>query len=243
MAVKVLVVDDQKLIREGLALMLHGAEPEIILAGMAANGNEAVKFLAGTPVDVVLMDLRMPEMDGITATRTIIEQYPGTRVIALTTFDEDELIFGVLKAGAAGYLLKDIGKEEIITAIRQAMDGSAPISPKVAAKVIQRVARENEITKPQATSKENDGIPGTPKYTQPPLTDRALKNLSQQDWEILRLTAAGLSNTEIAHRLYVSRGTIKNHLSRIYERLGVSGRAEAAALFARKGSSESRDDS
>lgn len=208
--------------------MLGGAGQQVKLEGMAANGHEALQFLADHPVDAVLMDLRMPSMDGITATRMIARHYPRIKVIVLTTYDDDELILRALKAGAVGYLLKDVGKEKIIEGIETAMRGDAPISPSVAAKVINYVAKHNyEPIYPGETA-----LDGTGAASSPPVLER-LRSLSIRDLEILELIAEGLDNDTVAQHLYISRGTVKNHLSRVYDRLGVSGRVEAVAVFMR----------
>mgnify|MGYP005851000025 FL=1 len=206
---RVLIVDDHRLVREGIRAMIELRDPSLTVVGMAADGAEALALVESASPDVVLMDLRMPGLSGIEATARIREKYPHVRVIALTTFEDEDLVIQALQAGAVGYLLKDISAAELVEAIYAAGRGGAPISPSVAAQLVQKVAWAARPPESAASS--------------PPLP------LSEREEEILRLIVNGLDNAAIASRLYISKGTVKNHVSHIYERLGVKGRAEAVA--------------
>lgn len=205
--VRVLLVDDQAMFREGLRT-LFSVQPDLAVVGEAANGEEAVELAARVRPDVVLMDLRMPVLDGVSATRRITESCPDCRVIVLTTFDDDEAVFEGLRAGAVGYLLKDASSEKLFEAVRAAARGESFLSPSVAAKVVSEFARLS--TRSAASS---EGLVE-------PLTDREL--------EVLRLVATGATNKDIARKLMIAEGTVKNHLTSIYGKLDVSDRTEAA---------------
>ena len=206
--VTVLVVDDQRLVREGIASLLHIQEG-ISVVGQAVNGQEAVeKALAMSP-DVVLMDVRMPVMDGIVATAQIHRQLPGCRVIMLTTFDDEEYIVKSLRAGAVGYLLKDIPASQLAHAVQLAHAGIYQLEPSVAGKLVGML----------------DGLPARPPLPAPaPLEN----DLTERELEVLRLIGTGATNREIADRLVVSEGTVKNHVSSILSRLGLRDRTQAA---------------
>jgi len=205
--VRVLVVDDQQLIREGIASLL-GIQPGIEVVGAAADGREAVATALALTPDVVLMDLRMPELDGIAALAVLRRRLPTCRVIMLTTFDDEQYVVQALAAGASGYLLKDLPSSELADAIRLAHAGVAQLDAAATARLATALARP--------------GVAGPPPVH--PLTDREV--------EVLRLVAGGASNREIAARLYLSHGTVKNHVSRILARLGLRDRTQAA-LYAR----------
>ncbi|WP_328472033.1 response regulator transcription factor [Actinoplanes sp. NBC_00393] len=202
MTVRVLLVDDQALFREALGVLL-GVSSELTVVGEAANGAEAVDRVAELRPDVVLMDLRMPVLDGVAATRRIREGYPATRVIALTTFDDDEDVFAALRAGAVGYLLKDVSSERLVEAVRAAVRDESVLHPSVAAKLVARVAQ----------------LPPAK-----PLVDP----LSERELEVLRLLAQGNSNREIAAALFLAEGTVKNHVTNVLGKLGVRDRTQAA---------------
>ncbi len=206
--IRVLLADDQPLLREGLRLILERFD-DIEVVGEVDDGTTAVARSAELTPDVVLMDLRMPNGDGITATRALAATpQPRPAVIVLTTFDDDESVLEALRAGAVGYLLKDVRSEKLAEAIRVAARGETFLQPSVAAKVVaelQRVGAE----KPQAPSPHV-----------PDLTDR--------EREILRELAAGRSNREIARAVHLSEGTVKNHVTRIFEKLAVRDRVQAA---------------
>jgi DNA-binding NarL/FixJ family response regulator len=205
--VRVVVVDDQALFREALATLLS-TQPSIDVVGEAADGGEALQVVADSSPDVVLMDLRMPVLDGVGATGRLALDHPDVRVLALTTFDTDDAIFPALRAGAVGYLLKDVTAERLVEAILAADRGESVLAPSVAAKVVARVARLPQETEPAH---------------QPlvvPLTNREL--------DVLRHIAAGLTNREIAQALFVTEGTVKNHVTAVLTKLGARDRTHAA---------------
>jgi DNA-binding NarL/FixJ family response regulator len=205
--IRVLVVDDQQLVREGLHVLLE-MKPDIRVAGEAGDGVEAVEQTQRIKPDVVLMDVRMPKMDGVAATRQVRETCPDVQVIILTTFDDDEYIFDGLRAGAVGYLLKDTPSEQLAEAIRAAARGEAFIHPSVTRKVVAEFAR---LTERERVRREQ------------PLAEP----LSAREMEVLALLAEGLSNREIAERLYIAPGTVKNHVSNILSKLDVRDRTQA----------------
>ena len=205
--IRVLLVDDQKLMREGLRVLLE-MEPDLEVVGEAGDGEAALAAYAEQQPDVVLMDVRMPGMDGVEATRRLRERWPEARVIILTTFDDDEYVFEGLRAGALGYLLKDVSGHELAEAVRTVARGGALIEPSVARKVVAEFAR----LAPPARAPDA-GLPE-------PLTER--------EQEVLRLLAQGLSNREIAQRLFLAEGTVKNYVTRILGKLGARDRTQAA---------------
>jgi DNA-binding NarL/FixJ family response regulator len=208
MTIRVLLVDDQALFREGLRTLLS-VWPDLLVVGEANNGQEALAMAEAVQPDVVLMDLRMPVLDGVAATRQLLAIRPLTKVIVLTTFDDDEHVFDGLRAGAVGYLLKDVPSEKIVEAIRAAAQGQSFLQPSVAAKVVAEFARLAAIS---------------PTPTPQPLVEP----LSERELEILALLAAGDSNKEIAQQLYITEGTVKNHITSILGKLGVRDRTQAA---------------
>lgn len=205
--IRLLLVDDQRLMRDGLRTILE-LEGDLQVVGEAENGEAGLKVFEELCPDVVLMDIRMPGMDGVEATRRIIERWPEARVIILTTFDDDEYIFEGLRAGALGYLLKDVSGTELAEAVRKVAAGGALIEPSVARKVIAEFARLEPATRPV-----NAGLPDP---------------LSEREVEILRLLAQGLTNKVIAQRLHLAEGTVKNYVSNVLDKLGVSDRTQAA---------------
>lgn len=205
--IRVLLVDDQKLMRQGLRVLLE-LEPDLEVAGEAEDGQEALEAYARLEPDVVLMDIRMPGMDGVEAAWRLRERWPEARVVILTTFDDDEYIFEGLRAGALGYLLKDVSGEELAEAVRTVAEGGALIEPSVARKVVAEFAR----LAPPARS-PGEGLPE-------PLTER--------EQEVVALLASGLTNREIAARLHLAEGTVKNYVSSILQKLGVRDRTQAA---------------
>jgi RNA polymerase sigma factor (sigma-70 family) len=212
--IKVLLVDDQTLIRQGIRLLLE-IEPDIQVVGQAANGREALKQAETLHPDVVLMDVRMPEMDGVAATRELSAHHPEVKVIILTTFEDDETVFEGLKAGARGYLLKDISSEEMAQAVRKVAAGEALIQSRITRKVLAEFSRLATATDRQSSSKTgvvSDALPV-------PLTER--------EQEVLLALAHGLSNREIAEQLVITEGTVKNHVSNLIDKLGVRDRTQA----------------
>jgi len=205
--IKILICDDQSLFREALRTLL-GSFAEMDVIGEAANGEEAIRYAVSLSPDVILMDLRMPIMDGVEATRRITQLGKGIRVIVLTTFDDDETVFDGLRAGAVGYLLKDVSSEKLVEAINAANNGDYFLLPSITAKVVSEFSK---ISKP--IRKHNDEMIADP--------------LSPREVEILRVVATGASNKEIADLLFISEGTVKNHLSSILGKLGVRDRMQA----------------
>ena len=207
--VRVLLVDDQALFREALATLLS-VRDDIEVVGEAGNGEEAVRRSAELSPSVVLMDLRMPVLDGIAATRRLRAEQPGVRVIALTTFDDDEDVFAALRAGAVGYLLKDVSSARLVEAILAASRNESVLQPSVAAKVVARFA---QLPEPEPA--------GRPQPLVVPLSEREL--------EVLRLLASRRSNTEMAAELFVEQSTVKTHLIHLYSKLGAHSRTQAVA--------------
>jgi len=208
MSVRVVLVDDQALFREALAALL-GVRDDITVVGEAGDGEEAVRTVAELSPDVVLMDLRMPVLDGVAATRRIRAAHPATRVIALTTFDDDENVFAALRAGAVGYLLKDVSSARLVEAVLAAARDESVLQPSVAAKVVARFAELPD-----------DAAPPRPQPFAVPLSERELA--------VVRLLAEGHSNREIAAALFLAEGTVKNHVTSVLGKLGVRDRTQAA---------------
>lgn len=206
--IRLLLVDDQRLMREGLRTLLE-LEPDLQIAGEAEDGLAALEMYPTLRPDVVLMDIRMPRLDGVEATRRLLQRSPDARVIILTTFDEDALVFDGLRAGALGYLLKDVSGADLAEAVRKVAGGGALIEPSVARKVLAEFAR---LARPAAPS------------TTPDLS----LDLSERELEILRLLAQGATNRQIASQLYLAEGTVKNYISTILDKLGVEDRTQAA---------------
>ena len=206
-SVTILLVDDQRLMREGLRTLLE-LEPGLQVVGEASQGQEALDQYASLQPDVVLMDVRMPVMDGVESTRQLMSLWPQCRVIILTTFDDDEYVFEGLRAGALGYLLKDVSIQELADAIRTVMAGGVLIEPSVARKVVAEFARMTSLP-PRASSGLDDP-------------------LSEREVDILRLLAQGLTNREIARRLYLAEGTVKNYVTNILSKIGARDRTQAA---------------
>jgi DNA-binding NarL/FixJ family response regulator len=206
--VRVLLVDDQALFREALATLLE-VRVEIDVVGEAANGAEALDRVAALRPDVVLMDLHMPVLDGIGATRRVRVEHPDVQVLALTTFDDDEDVFAALRAGAVGYLLKDVSSDRLVEALLAARRGESVLQPSVAAKLVARFAR---MTDGEAA----------------PRPQPLVVPLSERELEVLRLLAEGSSNREIASALFLAEGTVKNHVTNLLGKLGARDRTQAA---------------
>jgi DNA-binding NarL/FixJ family response regulator len=206
MTIRVLVADDQSMVRAGFRMLLAG-EDDIEVVAEASNGLEAVDKAARFHPTVVLMDIRMPELDGLQATRRILAADNGARILILTTFDLDEYVFEALRAGASGFVLKDDSPEQLIAAIRTVADGEALLSPTVTRRVIQKFAR-------------------TPR----PVPPKGLDDLSDRERDVFHLIARGLSNGEIAEELYISDTTVKTHVTHILQKLGLRDRVQAVVL-------------
>lgn len=208
MAIRVLLVDDQALFREGLSTILS-LQADIEVVGEAANGQEALAAVAAHQPDVILMDLNMPVLDGVAATRRLKESGAAARVIVLTTFDNDETVFDGLRAGAVGYLLKDVSSAKLVEAIRAAARGESFLQPSIAAKVLAEFNRLEDRA---------NAAPPT----------ALIDPLSERELEILRQLSTGDSNKEIAARFFITEGTVKNHVTNILGKLGVRDRMQAA---------------
>lgn len=209
--IKVLICDDQEIVCEGLRRILE-SDDEISVLGAAHNGIEALEQIEKAKPDLVLMDLKMPEMNGVIATRKIREKYPDIRILILTTFDDDEWLFDAIRSGASGYLLKDRPRRELISAIKGTVRGGSYVDPAVAGKLLNNIVQSI----PQRT----------------PSVDISL---SDRELEVLRLLAMGLSNADISRRLYLSEGTIRNYMSGIFSKLNVSDRTQAVVIALREG--------
>jgi DNA-binding NarL/FixJ family response regulator len=209
MTVRVVIADDQQLIRTGFRMIL-AADPDIEIVGEAATGTEAVALNRNLRPDVVLMDIRMPELDGIEATRQILAQHPQPkpRVLILTTFDLDEYVYDALRAGASGFLLKDVPAPQLAAAIRTVGEGDALLAPSITRRLIEEFA-----------------APRTPDSPTP-----GLDELTPRELEVFRLLATGMTNSEIASALIVGETTVKTHVTRILMKLGVRDRVQAVVL-------------
>jgi DNA-binding NarL/FixJ family response regulator len=214
--VTVVVADDQSAVREGLVLLL-GTLPGITVAGEAADGNAAVELVATVKPQVVLMDLNMPGCDGVTATARITAEHPGTRVVVLTTYADDESIISALQAGALGYLTKEATRAEIGRAVHAAAAGQAILDPGVQQRLLSAAARAPGVSAASATP----GAPGSG------ASGGADDELTPREAEVLRLIAAGQSNREIARTLFVSEATVKTHVNRIFAKTASRDRAQA----------------
>jgi DNA-binding NarL/FixJ family response regulator len=222
-SVKVLVVDDQQLMRDGISSLLS-IQAGIEVIGTAANGQEAIEQALALSPDVILMDVRMPVMNGITATEQIRRQLPTCQVLMLTTFDDEKDIIKALTAGASGYLLKDIPAQDLAQAIHLAHRGIYQLEPSIAGKLVSVLNKQVGST-PLAPSPVSNEVPAQAIAAQFDLTEREV--------EVLQLIATGATNREIAEQLVVSEGTVKNHVSNILSRLGLRDRTQAA-IFARE---------
>lgn len=210
--IKVVIVDDQEIVREGLKMILSLHE-EIEIIGEAFNGEDLLRLLETNNPEVILMDIRMPVMDGIKATKLVKEKYPQIKIIILTTFNEDEYIFDVLKNGADGYILKDSPSKEIIESIKTACEGNVLLNPKVTLKVIQALNSMNDFEK-NISPKEKKQL------------DSQFNLLTQREKEVTEHILQGKSNKAIGEAMFVTEGTIKNYVSKILEKLELNNRAE-----------------
>jgi DNA-binding NarL/FixJ family response regulator len=212
-SVRVLAADDQRVVREGLAMLL-GLLPDVEVVGTAADGEEVLALAAELRPDVILMDLRMPRMDGVEATRRLRERDPAVKVVVLTTYADDRSVLDALRAGALGYLTKDAGAAEIQQALHRVADGQAALDPAVQRHLVEAIA---------------DGVPSGPAMASLPA------GLTPREAEVLTLIAAGLSNTEIAERLVVSEATVKSHVNHMLAKIGARDRAQAVGYAYRHG--------
>jgi len=208
---KIILCDDQSVIRDGLEMLLN-LEKDFQVVGTARDGAEAVELAAKKQPDLILMDLKMPGTNGIEATRQIRAKFPDIRILVLTTYDDDEWLFDAIRAGASGYLLKDTPRQKIVEAIRGTMEGKSFVDPAVAGKLLNQVSSNQKRPTSILTEK---------------LTEREL--------DVLRLIAKGFANSDIAGQLHLSEGTVRNHVSAILEKLGVSDRTQAAIIAIQHG--------
>lgn len=214
--IKVLIADDQELMRHSLKYILD-KQPDIEVAGTAKNGEETVALVRKTLPDLVLMDVRMPVMDGVQCTKLVKEYSPRTKVLILTTFNDDEYVFGALCNGASGYLLKGVSMEEMVSAIHETMRGASIISPDVTATVVEmfaKLARGNVCVR---------------------VTDRMTDELVHNEWEVIREIGRGLNNKEIANKLHLSEGTVRNYVSSALSKLNLRDRTQLAIWAVQSG--------
>ncbi len=213
MTIRVLLADDQELLRRGFRMIL-AQEPGIDVVGEAGNGEEAIALARRCDPDVVLMDIRMPVVDGIEATRQIVSADPSVRVLVLTTFDLDAYAFGALQAGASGFLLKDVPPAELVAGIRAVASGDAVVSPRITRRLLDEFA---PMLEPPGNQEVAEGA-------------SAMAKLTEREQEVLVAVAEGLSNAEIAGRLFVSEATVKSHVGRILGKLGLRDRVQAVVF-------------
>jgi len=218
--ISVLLVDDQGLVRSGFRMIID-AQEDMEVVGEAGDGRAAVEEAARLHPDVVLMDVRMPEVDGIAATRTIVGERPAARVLVLTTFDEDRIVYDAMKAGASGFLLKSAPPAQFVEAVRTVASGEALLAPSVTRRLV-----EDFVRRPPP----GDGT-----------ADEALRDLTEREREVLELIGRGLSNSEIASKLFVSGATVKTHVNRILSKLGLRDRVQAVVLAYETGVAQAAD--
>jgi DNA-binding NarL/FixJ family response regulator len=211
MTMKILLCDDQTVIRDGLEMLLN-LEKDFQVVGLAEDGAEAVELATKKQPDLILMDLKMPIMNGIEATREISLKFPDIKILVLTTYDDDEWVFDAIRAGASGYLLKDTSRQKIVEAIRGTMEGKSFIDPAIAGKLLNHVSSKQ--TQPKSM-----------------LTDK----LTERELDVLRLISKGVNNSDIAEQLHLSEGTVRNRVSVILEKLGVADRTQAAVIAIQHG--------
>ena len=209
--IRVIICDDQAIVRDGLEMLLK-LEKDIEVVGLARDGAEALELTDSQSPDLVLMDLKMPGMNGVEAIRRLRPKHADTKVLVLTTYDDDEWVFDAIRAGASGYLLKDTPREKLVEAIRGTVEGKSYVDPSVTGKLLEQSASQQMQPATQITDK-----------------------LTQREEDVLRLMAQGLTNTEIAGQLHLSEGTVRNHVSMIFSKLDVSDRTQAAIIAIRHG--------
>jgi DNA-binding NarL/FixJ family response regulator len=207
---RILLADDQALVRAGFRMILN-AQPDINVVGEAANGEEAITAWRQLQPQMILMDVRMPKLDGLEATRQILARDTNerTRIVILTTFDLDEYVYAALRAGASGFLLKDLTPEQLVSAVRIVANGDALLAPSITRRLVERFARQDSL---------------------PSIRNRNLATLTARETDVLKLMARGLSNAEIAERLFLSESTVKTHVARILPKLELRDRAQAVVL-------------
>jgi DNA-binding NarL/FixJ family response regulator len=206
--IKVLICDDHPLICDGITKLLEG-ERDINVIGKACNGQEAIEKAKALSPDVIIMDIKMPIMDGIEATKIITSMKPSTKIIAFSVYEDEALLLQMIQAGAVGYILKDITLENLVRAIKNCYEGRAMLNPKIARKILELMAKGS--------------------------VDSSLENLTPREVEILREVAKGKSNKELAEKFFVSESTIKTHIANIFQKLGLHSRAEAISYAVKKG--------
>ncbi|MEM9953677.1 MAG: response regulator transcription factor [Chloroflexota bacterium] len=207
--IKILICDDQDIVREGLQLILE-TDTDINVIGVASDGDEAIELTSQLMPDIVLMDLKMPILNGIHATREICTRFPEIYVLVLTTYDNDTWVFDAIRAGASGYILKDTPRERLIEFVKETVSGKTPVDASIATKLFDHIAKTR--TAPNTT---------------------VFEVLSEREKDILKLIGVGMSNPEIAKELHLSEGTIRNHITSIFSKLDVSDRTQAALLAVR----------
>jgi len=218
--IRVLICDDQTVVREGLAAIL-GTDPDIEVAGLASNGREALDLIEELQPNIVLMDLKMPVMNGVQTTQHLRRIYPELRVLVLTTYADDQWVLDAIRAGASGYLLKDTRRDALIDAVKGTVEGKTYLDPVIAGKLAQQVA-------------------SGPAPARPP--EPLLDAFTEREQEVLHLLAQGHSNPEIADRLHLARGTVRNYVSGILQKLGVSDRTQAAVVAVQRGLIDSQEE-
>jgi len=210
MKINILIVDDQRLMREGLKTILS-LEEDFEITDLAENGSDALDKIKTTEPDVILMDIRMPIMNGVECTAAVKARYPKIKVLVLTTFDDDEYIFDALKNGAEGYLLKDLPSEKLISSIRDVHLGNSIMQPEIAAKIVSHIRKPDEQESKKEICKSDN---------------QPIEELTSREKDILKYIAKGQSNREIAATLFISEGTVKNYISSIYDKLGINERSK-----------------
>lgn len=221
--IKVMIADDQELIRESLKIVLN-THDDLKVVATAADGVEVLRLLKNLAVDIILMDIRMPNMDGVVCTRLVKETYPETKIIILTTFDDDDFVFSALRYGASGYLLKGVGMEELHQAILTVKQGGAMINPDIAMKVF------NVFSK---MSQDNYAIQ---------VEQSQIESISKPEWRVIQQVGYGMSNREISEKLCLSEGTVRNYLSSILSKLNLRDRTQLAIWAVQSGQTATRFD-
>lgn len=209
--IRILISDDQAIIRDGLEMLLR-LERDMEVVGLAQDGAQAEELASAKKPDLILMDLKMPAVNGVEATRRIHARHPNIKILALTTYDDDEWVFDAIRAGASGYLLKDTPREKVIEAIRGTVSGKTYLDPAIAGKFLNQATQENTLSANAITQK-----------------------LTEREQEVLRLLARGFANPDIAAQLHLSEGTVRNHVSAIFAKLEVSDRTQAAIIAIQHG--------